>query len=375
MTQAIALERILAKAGHELVGVLLGTEKPDDVPSRLTNQINARVETFQSPTFEVTRDAQSIAWIRSAIKTGFLLPRYLASVNQIINTIDRLQPDLVVNFFEPLTGLAMIRRRRIPCIAVAHQYMFLHPRYASGEGGLFERVFMKLYTQLTSVGANRRLALSLYPAETLDRYRLRVVPPLLRDELFSLGPSTDESFILVYSWTAEVVSQILDWHETHPDVRLECFIPDSGFTYIRPHAETLTFYRLHETLFLERMNACSGVVTTAGFETPSEAFYLGKPLLMVPTHFEQYCNAKDASFIGAGSFTTKFDLDDLACHAAPSRPANTSFRVWVSRASEIFLNEVHSLVVDGRVPKHSEEGLNRASQEPNRAQPVELDIT
>lgn len=372
MTQAMALNRILVKAGHELVGVLLGTEKPEDVPSYLTNQISAPVETFRSPTFEVSQDAQSIAWMRSAIKTGFFLPRYISSVKQIINTIDTLQPDLVVNFFEPLTGLAMIRRRQIPCIAVAHQYMFLHPRYASVEGGFFQRVSMKLYTRLTSIGANRRLALSFYPAETLDRQRLRVVPPLLRDELFSLGPTTDESFILVYSWTAEVVSQILDWHERNPDIRLQCFIPDSGFKFVRPHADTLTICPLHETLFLERMNACSGVVTTAGFETPSEAFYLGKPLLMVPTHFEQYCNARDAEVSGAGTFTKNFNLEEFALGAARFRPVNRSFRTWVSEASEIFLDEIHSLVGDREGATHHRDDFIQSSTNHEAVERAEL---
>ena len=49
-----------------------------------------------------------------------------------------------------------------------------------------------------------------------------------------------------------------------------------------------------ETLFLEYMAGCKGYATTAGFESVCEAMYLQKPVLMVPTHIKQECNALDA---------------------------------------------------------------------------------
>lgn len=39
------------------------------------------------------------------------------------------------------------------------------------------------------------------------------------------------------------------------------------------------------------MQGCSGYVTTAGFESVCEAMYLGKPVMMIPTHVEQEINA------------------------------------------------------------------------------------
>lgn len=48
------------------------------------------------------------------------------------------------------------------------------------------------------------------------------------------------------------------------------------------------------------MSSCRAYATTAGFESVCEAMYLGKPLLMVPAHIEQDCNAYDAARGGAG---------------------------------------------------------------------------
>lgn len=48
------------------------------------------------------------------------------------------------------------------------------------------------------------------------------------------------------------------------------------------------------------MGGCKAYLTTAGFESVCEALYLGKPVLMVPVHVEQECNAWDAQKVGAG---------------------------------------------------------------------------
>ncbi len=50
---------------------------------------------------------------------------------------------------------------------------------------------------------------------------------------------------------------------------------------------------VHNQHFLESFRTCAGVLTSAGFETPAEAMFLGKKLFVVPIkhQYEQYCNA------------------------------------------------------------------------------------
>jgi len=52
--------------------------------------------------------------------------------------------------------------------------------------------------------------------------------------------------------------------------------------------------------FLKSMASSAGVLCGAGFETPSEALFLGKPLLVVPMkgQFEQQCNAAALAQMG-----------------------------------------------------------------------------
>src|SRR5690606_36491260 len=52
--------------------------------------------------------------------------------------------------------------------------------------------------------------------------------------------------------------------------------------------------------FLRSMASCSGILCGAGFETPAEALYLGKKLMVVPMkhQYEQHCNAAALESLG-----------------------------------------------------------------------------
>jgi len=125
---------------------------------------------------------------------------------------------------------------------------------------------------------------------------------------------------------------------------MEAFIPGSGFRHVRPHADTLKFQALHDTLFLERMNVCSGALTTAGFESTAEAFYLGKPIFMVPTHIEQQCNARDAALYGSARCAETFDPDPFIRDLPHLKSDNRMFRAWLERGPSIVIEEVERAV-------------------------------
>ena len=78
------------------------------------------------------------------------------------------------------------------------------------------------------------------------------------------------------------------------------------------------------------MAGCKAYASTAGFESICEAMYLGKPVLMVPAHIEQDCNAYDAMKAGAGIIGDSFDLQSAAslCRRIYSEP---SFRLLGSQ--------------------------------------------
>jgi uncharacterized protein (TIGR00661 family) len=57
---------------------------------------------------------------------------------------------------------------------------------------------------------------------------------------------------------------------------------------------SIMLYPIDGKTFSKALASCSGVLTSAGFETPAEALFLGKRLAVVPIQgqFEQWCNAE-----------------------------------------------------------------------------------
>ena len=58
------------------------------------------------------------------------LPKYLLSVRFINRMIRETEADVVVNFYELLTGFTyFLFRPKALMICIAHQYLFLHPDF------------------------------------------------------------------------------------------------------------------------------------------------------------------------------------------------------------------------------------------------------
>ena len=95
-------------------------------------------------------------------------------------------------------------------------------------------------------------------------------------------------------------------------------------------------------VFLNAMAGCRAYASTAGFESICEAMYLGKPVLMVPAHIEQDCNAYDAMKAGAGIISDSFDLQPLLRFAGEYTP-NRHFVYWVRSCERRMIRELEKL--------------------------------
>jgi len=259
------------------------------------------------------------------------LPKYGRLVRQLDDIVRETQPDVILNFFEPIAAFyALTRRRRPPVVAVGHQFMFQHPGYVRSSEW-WKQVSLRLYTWLLGARATK-LALSLYEAPDLPAKRLFVGPPLLRKQLFSLTPNPNGDFVLAYLLNHGYADQIIAWSAKNPGTRLHCFYDKPGAPAEFQQSASLTFHKLDGEKFLKMMAECRQVVCTAGFESVSEAAWLGKPLFLVPVenHVEQQINAIDAEQAGLGIAETSFNLDRLA--ELPERLPTETFRAWMNCA-------------------------------------------
>src|SRR5262245_44871144 len=225
MTQALAIQRILIEGGHRICGIMLGRA---DVPDFFSSKVTAPIVHYQSFEFFNNKANTAIDPVASVIGNLRRLPTVVKSLLAIRREIHRLKPDVVVSFLEPLVGICyLLFRPGVPLACVANQYLFLHPDYQFPPGRWFDRFFIKLYARITSMGAARRVALSLI--SRADRPAgCAVIPPLLRPEVLSLKPfptieGNSRTFYIVYLLKAGLLAEIIAWHKRHPEIELHCF--------------------------------------------------------------------------------------------------------------------------------------------------------
>ena len=95
------------------------------------------------------------------------IPAYWRGLRTLKALVRESQPDVIINFFEPLTGIyALTCRNRPPVVAVAHQFMCEHPSYVRAPGKRLQQLGLKWYVRLVGA-ASTRIALSLYEAPDL----------------------------------------------------------------------------------------------------------------------------------------------------------------------------------------------------------------
>lgn len=338
LTQAISLRQKLENEGHEVVAALVGKSPARNLPAFFTQKIGVPIRTFESPNFLPTAQNKQVHIGRSLIYNIVRLPKYLRSMRFIATQIKATEADVVVNFYELLTGLTYaLYRPKAKMIGVAHQYLFLHPDFSFPNGHLLELASLRFFTRMTAIGATKRLALSFRKMSEVRKQRLVVVPPLLRQEVLEQKP-TQGNYLHGYLLNSGFAEEIKDWHRCHPEVGLHFFWDKRKVADELKVDDTLSFHTLDDRLFVQYMAGAKAYATTAGFESVCEAMYLNKPVLMVPTHIEQSCNAYDAAHSGAGLISSDFNLDRLLSLA--EHPVNHSaFRHWVQQADWLIMRE------------------------------------
>ncbi len=181
--------------------------------------------------------------------------------------------------------------------------------------------------------ADKVMALSFRKGKSMGTMEL--IPPLIsskikeneyhqgeRDLCYFLNPGFDD--------------EIMEYYRQRPELKADIF------TDIIPGKEIPGNVSVHPTSrekFREAMQNCARIITTAGFDTVAEAFYQGIPIFLIPAsdHYEQYCNALDASRTGLGFQLESFeDLDQIQFQPG----TNQSYKTWADKIDDIFLKGI-----------------------------------
>ena len=193
--------------------------------------------------------------------------------------------DLVINDFEPVSAWAC-KRHHLPCISLSHQSAVLHPAAPRpDQEDPAGRAVLRHYAPTTAQYGFH-----------FQAYAPGISTPVIRQQVRQLTP-VNEGHYTVYlpAYEEEILVERLRYLSR--DVRWEVFSKHSQqpATY-----GNVQIYPVSGTAFLDSLARSAGVLCGAGFETPAEAMFLGKKLLVVPmkNQYEQQCNAAALAKMG-----------------------------------------------------------------------------
>lgn len=338
LTQAISLYHMLTSNGHEVAHVVVGKSKRRQLPSFFLNQMKCSVTSLESPNFVTDKNNRSVQIIKSILFNLVRFPVYLRSIKTLDTIVKRESPDTIINFYDFLGGLYYrLKNPGIVHIALAHQFLLNHSQFDFPKGRIFDKSSLLLGNRLAAHGASKILGLSFQKMDDEPEKNLYVVPPLLRSQISSLTSISGDHF-LVYMVNHGYAKEVEHFHARHPEIPIHCFWDKKDAPKEWKVDDTLTFHQLDDHKFMDFMARCRGYLTTAGFESVCEAMYLNKPVLMVPVegHYEQACNALDATKAGAGVSSEIFDLDILLTYLPDHKNIGEGFRSWCKTADETY---------------------------------------
>lgn len=202
LTQAISLSDMLRRNGHEVVEVLVGKSKEREIPNFFYEKIHAPFATYQTPSFIFKSNKKNVNTIKTFIYN--IHPKRVRTYNKSLEFISKKikekSPDIVINFYEMLAGLAYLRYHpRTTVISIAHQYLIRHPEYKFAKGDKDGIFFYRLITLICSIGSSKLLGLSFYQMPDCPEERLAVVPPLLRSEVLKITLTKEEFVLVIFS--------------------------------------------------------------------------------------------------------------------------------------------------------------------------------
>jgi uncharacterized protein (TIGR00661 family) len=192
--------------------------------------------------------------------------------------------DVVINDFDSITSLAC-KMQKVNSVQFGHQASFKSPLTPRPENkSLMGEMILKHYAP-----SPKHIGLHF------DKYDDFIFPPVIKDEIVNSEPK-NKGHITVYlpSFQQDCLEKAFN---KLPNLSFHWFLNDIQTKYTD---KNITYYPVNQAYFNKSLINCEGIITGGGFETPSEALYLGKKILAIPIrgHYEQECNAAALKKLG-----------------------------------------------------------------------------
>lgn len=229
--------------------------------------------------------------------------------------------DLIINDFEPITSLAC-RLKKIPSVQIGHQasFQFAESPRPYNKNKLGEWV-LKNYCM-----ASAHIGFHFKP------YHANILPPIIKESV--RNSQCEDPNKLAQNANAHITvylpqyscAELTKYFRSLSYVQVHLFSAE----VTKPFSEdNITYYPLGKETFSLSLCASLGLITAGGFETPAEALYLRKRMIIIPIkdQYEQECNAAALSDLGALVLKdVRVDFGKTICEYFEIKPHQIQFR-------------------------------------------------
>ncbi len=201
-----------------------------------------------------------------------------------INALPLEKYDLVVNDFEPVSAWACYSKN-IPCIGLSHQAAVMADKSPKTENvDMMGKLILKNYAPNTA-----------HYGFHFEPYDHNIFTPVIRKQVREQEvESGDHYTVYLPSYDDKrLIAKLSQFKE----VRWDVFSKHNKKIF---RTKNITIQPINNERFVRSMAQSAGVLCGAGFETPAEALFMKKKLLVIPmrNQYEQHLNAAALKLMG-----------------------------------------------------------------------------
>lgn len=213
----------------------------------------------------------------------FVNSRFRSFIKEV-NACPVNEYDLVINDFEPVSAWAC-NLKDIPCISLSHQAAAIHSQAPKPEEA--DRVGKFILEHYAP--SNKSYGFHF------KSYSPNFYTPVIRKQVREQAVSNDGHYtVYLPSYDDHL---LISYLSRFPEVRWDVYSKHNRGVIIEGNVKVQP---IDNENFIKSMATCEGMLCGAGFETPAEALFLKKKLLVIPmkNQYEQHLNAAALEQLG-----------------------------------------------------------------------------
>ena len=241
-----------------------------------------------------------------------------------IRSLDLNPYDLIISDYEPISSWASIYNNK-HCIALSHQFSLLSDEVPKPKKTAWLPMLVLKYYAPSRIGYGFHF----------KKYTNDIYLPIIKSDLLNFKPIKKNHFVVYLpSYDDKTIINVLSKiHKTN-------WIVFSKHTNKKYQHGNVKIKPVSSKKFNKKLVNCRGVLCGAGFETPSEALYLKKKLIVIPmkNQYEQQCNASALKNLG---IPVLYDFNETAVEDLKSWVSSKKIvKVDYSESPQKIVNQV-----------------------------------